>query len=65
MNSALILLCGIAVCALSGWLIYDVLKTDVNTIQTVEPSSPVKENEDNKPPRFEIISSIYDNKSAS
>jgi hypothetical protein len=60
MNSALILLCGIAVCSLSGWLVHDILNDDV--YQPTE--SPTHTEEDKKPPRFEIISSIYDNKSA-
>ncbi|MDF2909001.1 MAG: hypothetical protein K0R34_4322 [Herbinix sp.] len=65
MISALILLCGIAVCALSGWLIYDVLNVDVITTQSIEPSAPASKIDDKKPLRFEIIGSIYDNKSAS
>jgi hypothetical protein len=65
MISALIFLCGIAVCALSGWLIYDILNADVITTQSIEPSAPASKIENKKTPRFEIIGSIYDNKSTS
>jgi hypothetical protein len=62
MSSSLLFLCGLVVTFLSGWLIYDLLNIDDNTSQPAETPTPAKE--DKKPPRFEIVSSIYDNKTA-
>jgi hypothetical protein len=62
MSSTLLFLCGLVVTFVSGWLIYDIVNNDDNTSQPIETTSPAKV--DKKPPRFEIVSSIYDNKTA-
>lgn len=62
MSNSLLLLCGLVVTFLSGWLIYDLLNIDDNTSQPAETPTPTKV--DKKLPRFEIVSSIYDNKTA-